>query len=126
MENTDDPPKPVLNNLYLTEISGLVKINLTTIDSADPEDYYTKSVVLLYIHNYVIFAQCYCSDYYNKILFAMIHFHFSASFVLEPAYGEIESISFNNPDPPGITITSYNHSIVSLHIMYEYICTYIH
>ena len=55
----------------------------------------------------------------------MIHFHFSASLVLEPAYGEIESIGFNNPDPQGINITSYNHSIVSLHIMYAYICIYI-
>ena len=48
MENTDDPPRPILNNLYLTEVAGLVKINLTTVDSADPQDYYTKLVLLPY------------------------------------------------------------------------------
>ena len=43
--NVNDPPNPVLNNLYLTEVTGPVKINLTTIDSTDPMDNYTKLVV---------------------------------------------------------------------------------
>ena len=40
--NTDDPPAPVLFDLYLTETSGPVGINFTTIDSSDPMDNYTK------------------------------------------------------------------------------------
>ena len=44
MVNVDEPPNPVLNNLYLTENTGPVMINLTTIDSTDPMDNYTKLV----------------------------------------------------------------------------------
>ena len=55
MENVDDPPKPVLNNLHLTEVTGPVKVNITTIDSADPSDSYTKLVVIyLCIHTQCI------------------------------------------------------------------------
>ena len=57
MENVDDPPRPVLNNLYLNEVTGPVKVNITTIDSADPSDYYTKLVIHIYlciIINYVL------------------------------------------------------------------------
>ena len=60
MENVDDPPRPVLNNLYLNEVTGPVKVNITTIDSADPSDYYTKLVIHIipmyhhmYLHTYL-------------------------------------------------------------------------
>ena len=39
--NIDEPPDPILNNLYLTEVDGPVKINLTTVDLTDPLDNYT-------------------------------------------------------------------------------------
>ena len=45
MEKGDDPPRPVVNNLYLTEVTGPVKVNITTIDSTDPSDYYTKLII---------------------------------------------------------------------------------
>lgn len=44
MVNVDELPNPILNNLYLTEETGPVKINLTTVDSTDPLDNYTKLV----------------------------------------------------------------------------------
>ena len=40
--NIDDIPNPVLNNLSLTEEDEPVRINLTTIDSTDPMDNYTR------------------------------------------------------------------------------------
>ena len=40
--NTDDPPAPLLFDLYLNENPGQVGINFTTIDSSDPMDNYTK------------------------------------------------------------------------------------
>ena len=44
--NVDEPPNPILNNLYLTdELTGPVMIDLTTIDSNDPMDNYTRLVV---------------------------------------------------------------------------------
>lgn len=44
--NTDETPYPVLNNLYLqlNDETGPVKINLTTIDSTDPQDEYIELV----------------------------------------------------------------------------------
>ena len=104
MENTDDPPMPVLNNLFLVEVAGPVKINLTTIDSADPQDYYTKLVVRTV-------AISYCIGTYGYVHLSILHC--SVSLVLIPAYSEIESVSFNGADTPGITVTSYRHSIVS-------------
>ena len=52
MENVDDPPRPVINNLYLTETSVPVKVNITTIDSTDPSDYYIKLVIYTYLSMY--------------------------------------------------------------------------
>lgn len=56
MENVDDPPRPVINSLYLTEMSVPVKVNITTIDSTDPSDYYTKLVIHTYF--YVLSYSC--------------------------------------------------------------------
>ena len=44
--NIDEAPNPVLYDLHLTEKTGPVMINLTTIDSNDPLDNYTRSVSL--------------------------------------------------------------------------------
>lgn len=42
MVNIKEPPNPVLNDLHLTEETGPVMINITTIDSEDPLDNYTE------------------------------------------------------------------------------------
>ena len=63
-----------------------------------------------------------------KLIFTSICFNCSASLVLVPAYSEIESISFSRPDPSGISVTSYRHSIVSLKFkscVSSYIRTYV-
>jgi len=48
--NTDDPPAPLLFDLYLNETSGPVGINFTTIDDSDPMDNYTKWVLIATIY----------------------------------------------------------------------------
>lgn len=45
--NVDEVPYPILNNLYLTEVDGPVKINLTTVDLTDPLDNYTTASLTL-------------------------------------------------------------------------------
>ena len=52
--NIPEPPNPVLNDLYITEVDGPMKINLTTIDTEDPLDNYTKLV------HYYIYSCLYC------------------------------------------------------------------
>ena len=102
--NVDEPPNPVLNNLYLTEVTGPMKINLTTIDSTDPLDNYTKLVAIC----------LQSSSVHLVLLLILIHLFCSASLVFTPVNAEIELISFSGPDPQGIRVIRADYNIVSL------------
>ena len=99
--------------VYLTEMTEPVKVNITTTDSTDPSDYYAKLVTCVYLSMcYLVHA--YSSHYFiimklhvyvimvTMNLATFLHYniliclHYSASLVLMPAFSEVESINITD------------------------------
>ena len=55
--------------VYLTEMTEPVKVNITTTDSTDPSDYYAKLVICVYL------SMCYLVHAYSSHYFIIMKLH---------------------------------------------------